>query len=108
VELQLSLQALSSLLTMFLAHYDFSPCKCYEGCCRALVGFDEDHPYAHMRPPLTTVIQPYFEMGRQSVAPLLDRQAFIKSAGATYTIISATGGARIMRSQLSERSANVT
>ncbi|GHO99466.1 hypothetical protein KSF_095140 [Reticulibacter mediterranei] len=37
----------------------------------ALVGFDDDHPSAYARPPLTTVRQPYFEMGRQSVALLL-------------------------------------
>jgi LacI family transcriptional regulator len=37
----------------------------------ALVGFDDDHPSAYTRPPLTTVRQPYFEMGRQSVALLL-------------------------------------
>jgi LacI family transcriptional regulator len=36
----------------------------------ALVGFDDDHPSAYTRPPLTTVRQPYFEMGQQSVALL--------------------------------------
>lgn len=37
----------------------------------ALVGFDDDHPSAYTHPPLTTVRQPYFEMGEQSVALLL-------------------------------------
>jgi LacI family transcriptional regulator len=36
----------------------------------ALVGFDDDHPSAYTRPPLTTVRQPYFEMLQQSVALL--------------------------------------
>lgn len=37
----------------------------------ALVGFDDDQPSAYTRPPLTTVRQPYFEMGQQAVALLL-------------------------------------
>ncbi|HLZ57481.1 MAG TPA: substrate-binding domain-containing protein, partial [Ktedonosporobacter sp.] len=37
----------------------------------ALVGFDDDHPSAHTHPPLTTVRQPYFEMGQQAVALLV-------------------------------------
>lgn len=36
----------------------------------ALVGFDDDYPSVYTRPPLTTVRQPYFEMGQQSVALL--------------------------------------
>ncbi len=34
----------------------------------ALVGFDDDHPSAYTHPPLTTIRQPYFEMGQQGVA----------------------------------------
>jgi len=37
----------------------------------ALVGFDDDAPSAHTRPSLTTVRQPYFEMGRQGIELLL-------------------------------------
>ena len=37
----------------------------------ALVGFDDDAPSAHTRPALTTVRQPYFEMGRQGIELLL-------------------------------------
>ncbi|HLZ59450.1 MAG TPA: substrate-binding domain-containing protein [Ktedonosporobacter sp.] len=36
----------------------------------ALVGFDDDRPSAYTRPPLTTVRQPYFEMGQQGVTLL--------------------------------------
>jgi LacI family transcriptional regulator len=36
----------------------------------ALVSFDDDHPSAYTRPPLTTVRQPYFAMGQQAVALL--------------------------------------
>jgi LacI family transcriptional regulator len=37
----------------------------------ALVGFDDDAPSEHVRPPLTTVRQPYFEMGAQGLKLLL-------------------------------------
>ncbi|GHO58029.1 substrate-binding domain-containing protein [Ktedonobacter robiniae] len=37
----------------------------------ALVGFDGDRPSAYTRPPLTTVRQPYFEMGQRGVSLLL-------------------------------------
>jgi LacI family transcriptional regulator len=37
----------------------------------ALVGFDDDPPSAYTRPPLTTIRQPYFEMGQQSISLLL-------------------------------------
>lgn len=37
----------------------------------ALVGFDDDVPSAHTRPALTTVRQPYFEMGQQGIELLL-------------------------------------
>lgn len=37
----------------------------------ALVGFDGDRPSTYTRPPLTTVRQPYFEMGQRGVALLL-------------------------------------
>jgi LacI family transcriptional regulator len=54
----------------------------------ALVGFDDDHPSAYTRPPLTTVRQPYFEMGRQSVALLLSligkQQASLSSQQARH------------------------
>ena len=38
----------------------------------ALVGFDDDAPSAHVRPPLTTVRQPSFEMGRRGIELLLE------------------------------------
>ncbi len=37
----------------------------------ALVGFDDDVPSAHVRPPLTTIRQPNFEMGQQGIKMLL-------------------------------------
>lgn len=37
----------------------------------ALVGFDDDTPSAHVYPPLTTVRQPYYEMGEQGLKLLL-------------------------------------
>ncbi|HZR42405.1 MAG TPA: substrate-binding domain-containing protein [Ktedonobacteraceae bacterium] len=37
----------------------------------ALVGFDDDTPSAHTRPALTTVHQPYLEMGQQGIRLLL-------------------------------------
>jgi LacI family transcriptional regulator len=37
----------------------------------ALVGFDDDAPSAHVRPPLTTVRQPFFEMGQRGIELLL-------------------------------------
>jgi LacI family transcriptional regulator len=37
----------------------------------ALVGFDDDVPSAHVLPPLTTVRQPSFEMGREGIRILL-------------------------------------
>ncbi len=37
----------------------------------ALVGFDDDAPSAHILPPLTTVRQPAFEMGREGMRLLL-------------------------------------
>lgn len=37
----------------------------------ALVGFDDDEPSVHIRPPLTTVRQPSFEMGRRGLELLL-------------------------------------
>ncbi len=37
----------------------------------ALVGFDDDAPSAHTRPALTTVRQPFFEMGKQGIELLL-------------------------------------
>lgn len=37
----------------------------------ALVGFDDDTPSAHVRPPLTTIRQPSFEMGRRGIELLL-------------------------------------
>jgi LacI family transcriptional regulator len=41
----------------------------------ALVGFDDDAPSAHVQPPLTTVRQPSFEMGRQGIELLLSMVA---------------------------------
>jgi LacI family transcriptional regulator len=38
----------------------------------ALVGFDDAAPAAFMRPPLTTVKQPFFEMGQRAARLLLD------------------------------------
>jgi LacI family transcriptional regulator len=37
----------------------------------ALVGFDDDAPSVHTRPPLTTVRQPYLEMGQRGIELLL-------------------------------------
>lgn len=37
----------------------------------ALVGFDDDEPSIHIRPPLTTVRQPSFEMGQRGLELLL-------------------------------------
>ena len=37
----------------------------------ALVGFDDDEPSVHVRPPLTTIRQPYYEMGEQGLKLLL-------------------------------------
>src|SRR6478752_2670958 len=37
----------------------------------ALAGFDDITPSAHMRPPLTTVRQPFYEMGQQAISLLL-------------------------------------
>ena len=37
----------------------------------ALVGFDDDSPSTHVHPPLTTVRQPYYEMGEQGLKLLL-------------------------------------
>lgn len=37
----------------------------------ALVGFDDDAPSAHVHPSLTTVRQPYYEMGEQGLKLLL-------------------------------------
>ncbi len=37
----------------------------------ALVGFDDDAPSAHVRPPLTTIRQPNLEMGQQGIKLLL-------------------------------------
>jgi len=37
----------------------------------ALVGFDDDEPSVHIRPPLTTVRQPSSEMGRRGIELLL-------------------------------------
>lgn len=37
----------------------------------ALVGFDDDAPSVHVRPPLTTVRQPYYDMGAQGLKLLL-------------------------------------
>ena len=38
----------------------------------AIVGFDDNILSAHMRPPLTTIRQPFFEMGRTAVEILLN------------------------------------
>ncbi len=37
----------------------------------AVVGFDDDAPSAHVRPPLTTIRQPNFEMGQKGIELLL-------------------------------------
>jgi LacI family transcriptional regulator len=37
----------------------------------ALVGFDDDAPSVHTRPALTTIRQPYFEMGQRGIELLL-------------------------------------
>ncbi len=37
----------------------------------ALIGFDDISPSAHIRPPLTTVRQPFYEMGQRGIEVLL-------------------------------------
>ncbi len=37
----------------------------------AIVGYDDTYPSAHMRPALTTVRQPFYEMGQQAIKLLL-------------------------------------
>ena len=39
----------------------------------AVVGFDDIASSAHMRPPLTTIHQPFYEMGQQSISLLLSQ-----------------------------------
>jgi LacI family transcriptional regulator len=39
----------------------------------ALAGFDDISSSAHMQPPLTTVRQPFYDMGQQAVSLLLSR-----------------------------------
>lgn len=39
----------------------------------SIVGFDDSQLAVHARPPLTTVRQPFFEMGMRAMAGLLDR-----------------------------------
>jgi LacI family transcriptional regulator len=46
----------------------------------ALVGFDDDEPSVHVRPPLTTIRQPYYEMGAQGLTLLLSLLDPTKSA----------------------------
>jgi len=46
----------------------------------ALVGFDDDAPSAHVRPALTTIRQPNFEMGQQGIELLL---SLLDTAGAS-------------------------
>lgn len=41
----------------------------------ALVGFDDDAPSAHVHPPLTTIRQPYAEMGERGIQLLLSMLA---------------------------------
>lgn len=54
----------------------------------ALVGFDDDEPSVHIRPPLTTVRQPSFEMGQRGIELLLSmlqttRERELESPGKT-------------------------
>jgi LacI family transcriptional regulator, galactose operon repressor len=49
----------------------------------ALVGFDDDAPSAHVRPPLTTVHQPSFEMGQEGIRLLLALLAASEGSDAT-------------------------
>jgi LacI family transcriptional regulator len=54
----------------------------------ALVGFDDDVPSAHVHPPLTTVRQPYFEMGEQGLKLLLSLlDTSEKDAQSVYTAV---------------------
>ncbi len=53
----------------------------------ALVGFDDDVPSAHVRPPLTTVRQPYYEMGAQGLKLLL---SLLNSPGGTIPSTKST------------------
>jgi LacI family transcriptional regulator len=52
----------------------------------ALVGFDDDAPSAHVRPALTTIRQPNYEMGQQGIKlllSLLDTPGFTGNDGRT-------------------------
>src|SRR5947209_3218679 len=66
----------------------------------ALVGFDDDAPSAHTRPALTTVRQPYFEMGQRGIelllsmldTPVTPAHSRGSSANAEETTRGANGG----------------
>jgi LacI family transcriptional regulator len=72
----------------------------------ALVGFDDDRPSAYTRPPLTTVRQPYFEMGQQSVALLFSLLGVSSSFTDDLAVTTgekkeeATASSRLMHIQL--------
>jgi len=51
----------------------------------ALVGFDDDAPSVHVHPALTTVRQPYFEMGQRGIELLLAMLAGARRDGAQET-----------------------
>jgi LacI family transcriptional regulator len=65
----------------------------------ALVGFDDDSPSAHVHPPLTTVRQPYYEMGEQGLKlllSLLDSSPLSSAARTVSKLREETPPARIL------------
>jgi len=77
----------------------------------AVVGFDDDAPSVHIHPALTTVRQPYFEMGQQGIKlllSLLDTSSVPSGSGVISTDIQGIahgegGAARSLRVQLPTR-----
>jgi len=58
----------------------------------ALVGFDDDAPSAHVHPPLTTIRQPYYEMGEQGLKLLLSLLDSPRGTGTTAYTNRGDGG----------------
>lgn len=55
----------------------------------ALIGFDDDAPSAHVHPALTTVRQPYFEMGQQGIKLLMSLLNAAEQPGGTVAAMEA-------------------
>jgi len=58
----------------------------------ALVGFDDDSPSAHVHPPLTTIRQPYYEMGEQGLKLLLSMLDSSRGNGTPAFPVRGEGG----------------